>query len=768
MSCDNSNNNQTENTESEPSSQKGQSITADKGNGDNPDKTSSAPDNPVESLLNDGLGEMMAGNFIEYASYVIKDRAIPDLDDGLKPVQRRILHSLYQMDDGRFHKVANVIGNTMQYHPHGDASIGNALVVLANKEYFIEKQGNFGNILTGDEASAPRYIECRLTRLARDVLFNPEITEFAPSYDGRKQEPVKLPAKIPVVLLLGAEGIAVGMSTRILPHNFKEVLEAQIAILEGRPYMLYPDFLTGGIADVSEYDNGNGRIKIRARIDIPDKKRLVIKELPATKTTESLISSIEEAAKRGKIKIAGINDFTTDEPEIEIKLSRGVYAKDTIKQLYAYTDCEVSLSTSMVVIKDDTPEILSISDILEYCTEKLVQNLQKELELELDKLRESFHQKTLVQIFIEERIYKRIEEAASYENVLAEVREGLEPYRDKLNRDITDEDIERLLKIPIRRISRFDIEKNQQDITGILSNIENVKYNLTNLTQYTVDYLQDLISRYGEYYPRRTKIDELEEVSARDVALKNVKVGHDKVGHFIGSEVRNSNKNQDYMVCTEYDKLIPLKNDGTFKVIPVPQKQYVGPVKYLLKANKDQVYSMIYRDRKTGKHYAKRFKIDSFIMNREYKLIPDNCFIECLYFSDAPLVRCDFKNQKAEPVSAELDFQTIPLRSRGARGIKISDRKISSFTLLKRETPVTSEEDAPQAEEDDAVGEKVKTDPDAAEKSEEPAQQETVSKDTGQSSAAGDAKTSGQEESKGAKHQPPKTRIDEDGTFTLT
>ena len=640
---------------------------------------------PNATVMNNGLGEMMAGNFIEYASYVIKDRAIPDLKDGLKPVQRRILHVLNQMDDGRFHKVANVIGNTMQYHPHGDASIGSALVVLANKEYFIEKQGNFGNIITGDEASAPRYIECRLTNLARDVLFNKEITEYAPSYDGRKQEPVTLPAKIPVVLLLGAEGIAVGMSTRIPPHNFKEVLQAQIAYLENRSFTLYPDYPTGGLMDVSEYENGTGRIKIRARIEIPDKKRLVITELPATKTTETLINSIEEAAKRGKIKIAGINDYTTDKPEIEIKLPRGIYAQDTIKQLYAYTDCEIGLSTSMVVINDDTPEIMTIDDILTYCTDKLVNDLKKELEIALAKYREQYHQKTLVQIFIENRIYKRIEEAKSYEKVMSEVREGLEPYKDKLNREITDDDIANLLKIQIRRISRFDIDQNQQEIDDILTNIEKVKHNLENLTKYTIDYLQNLLDKYADFYPRRTAIDELEDVSAKEVALKNVKIGHDKVGNFVGSEVRNSNKNEDYMVCSEYDRLILLQNNGKFQVIPVPRKQYVGAVKYLLKVNKDQTYSMVYRDRKTGKHYAKRFKIDSFIMNREYKTIPDNCIIEHLYLSSNPLLRCEFKNKTNAAPHMDLDFNEVPVRSRGARGVKISDRVIARFTRLKRE-----------------------------------------------------------------------------------
>ena len=653
---------------------------------------------PFANLINDSLGDMMAGNFIEYASYVIKDRAIPDIEDGFKPVQRRILHALNEMDDGRFHKVANVIGQTMQYHPHGDASIGNALVVLANKEYFIEKQGNFGNILTGDDASAPRYIECRLTRLAREVLFNKELTDYAPSYDGRKQEPITLPAKIPVILLQGADGIAVGMSTRILPHNFNEVLKAQIAVLRGKSFKLYPDFLTAGVMDASEYDNGNGRVKVRARIEIVDQKTLVIREIPATTTTESLISSIEEAARRNKIKIASINDYTTENPEIEIKLPRGVYAEDTIKRLYAYTNCEVGLSTSMVIIRQNRPEIIAIEDILSYCTAKLVELLKRELEIELGKLHDSFHDKTLAQIFIENRIYKRIEEAKTFEKVMQEVREGLEPFKDKLKRPITDEDIQKLLEIRIRRISRFDIEKNQKELQEILDQIDQVKHNLENLTDYAIDYLKHLIKTYGKQFPRRTEIQELEDISAREVALKNVKVGHDKVNHFVGSQVKNSNKNEEPIACSEYDRLVLMRNNGKVKVIKVPEKQYVGPVKYLFHADDNQVYCMIYRDRKTGKHYIKRFKLDSYIMNREYSTIPKNCIIENIYTNYGMVVRCEFEHKGGSEPYTDIEVDDVQMRSRGARGFKISDRKIAGFTIIKRGSPTPPKKEMEEAE----------------------------------------------------------------------
>jgi len=646
----------------------------------------------TSSQVNDSLGEMLAANFIEYASYVIKDRAIPNVTDGLKPVQRRILHSLHEMDDGRFHKVANVIGNTMKYHPHGDASIGSALVVLANKEYFIEKQGNFGNPLTGDQASAARYIECRLTPLAREVLFNREITEYIDSYDGRNKEPVVFPAKLPVLLMLGADGIAVGMSTHIMPHNFNELLKAQIAILRGRSFKVYPDFFSGGMMDVNEYNDGNGKIKVRAKIDTPDEKTLIIRTVPPTTTTESLMNSIEEASRRGKIKITGINDYTADKVEIEIKLPRGVYAEQTVKQLYAYTDCETSISTSLVVIKDNCPVIVSVSDVLLHNTEMLVENLKRELEIKLGKLQDRFHEKTLAQIFIENRIYKRIEECETYEKVISEVKKGLNDFKKLLRRPITNEDIEKLLQIQIRRISKFDLQKNQKELDDILKGIDEVQHHLDNLTEYAIDYLKDLRRRYGKLYPRRTEISDLETISAKDVARKNVKIGHDRKNNFVGTDVKNSNKNEEPLVCTEFDRLILLQSNGKFKVIPIPDRLYIGTVKHLLKADKNQVYSMIYREKKSGKKYAKRFCIDRYIMNKEYSVIPKGCIIESFFTNCGVVLRGDFKHKGGTEDHIEIIFDDIEIRSTVARGFKVSSREIDNLSVIKRGTATPQKE----------------------------------------------------------------------------
>ncbi len=633
----------------------------------------------------DSLRELMASNFVEYASYVIKERAIPDVFDGLKPVQRRILWSLHILDDGRFHKVANVIGHTMQYHPHGDASIGSALVVLANKEYFIDKQGNFGNILTGDAASAARYIECRLSPLAREVLFNDEITRFIDAYDGRKKEPQSVPSKVPSLLMMGSDGIAVGMTTRVLPHNFCELLKAQIAILKNQSFKLYPDFLAGGLMDVSDYQDGNGRVKLRARIEEVNDKTLVIREVPPTVTTETLMSSIEDAVRKGKIKVAEINDYTGEQVEIEISLPRGVYAKNTKKQLYAYTNCEISLSATLIVIHENRPVQMSVSEVLHLNTQKLVADLKKELEIELGKLHDRFHEKTLAQIFIENRIYKRIEECDTYEAVLREVKKGLEKFRDQLRRDITDEDIEKLLQLQIRRISKFDINKNRQEIDNILKNIDETEYSLNHLTEHTINFIQALLKKYGEHYPRRTEIEDLERIDVKQVALQNVRVGHDRSHHFVGTEVKNSNRSDDPLVCTEFDRLVLLRSDGTFKVIPIPEKEYVGPVKYLLKADKEQIYCMIYRDRKTNKYYAKRFQVDSYIMDKEYKSMPKNCIIENLYTNYGVVVRCEYKpNKRLKDQYVDVDFEDIPLRSRGARGFKIADHPVASFVQLRR------------------------------------------------------------------------------------
>ena len=406
-------------------------------------------------------------NFLEYASYVIRDRAIPDLEDGLKPVQRRVLHTLLEIDDGKFHKVANVVGQCMKYHPHGDASIAGALVVLANKDLFIDKQGNFGNILTGDEASAARYIECRIKPIARDILYNPDITKFVPSYDGRNMEPVAFRAKLPLCIILGAEGIAVGMSTRILSHNIREVIEAEKSCLMGKPFQLYPDFQTGGLTDVSEYEDGKGKIVSRVRMDTSDPKRIVITELAYGSTTESLISSLENAAKLGRIKISSINDYTTDRVEIEIVLQRGVYAKDVIEALYAFTECEVSVSLNLLVIKDNMPVVMTVTEVIQHHAKQLEQILKEELELERKNLLDRLHARTLERIFVEERIYKKIEEMKTAEAVIKAVIDGFKPFEAELIRPITKDDVERLLKIPIRRISLYDINKNRQEVKEI-------------------------------------------------------------------------------------------------------------------------------------------------------------------------------------------------------------------------------------------------------------------------------------------------------------
>lgn len=675
------------------------SIADDDGDGQSPGAIADVDED-------DRLGRMMAVNFLEYASYVIRDRAIPDVADGLKPVQRRILHSLHSMDDGRFHKVANVIGHTMQYHPHGDASIGSALVVLANKEYFIDRQGNFGNIYTGDEASAARYIECRLTPLAREVLFNRETTEFVDSYDGRNQEPVTLPAKVPVLLMLGADGIAVGMTTRVLPHNFRELLEAQIAVLQGQPFRLYPDFVTGGIMDASEYEDGAGRIKLRARIEEVNEKTLVIREIPATTTTESLTASIEDAVKKGRIKLASINDYTAEQVEIELKLPRGIYAREVIPQLYAYTSCEVSITSNIVVISENMPVEFTVTEVVRRSTDQLVDLLRRELEIKYGKLEDRFHGLTLAQLFIEHRIYKRIEEKETYEEVLAEVHAGLAPFREQLRRDITDEDIEKLLQLQIRRISRFDINRNREELERIVEDMRETRHHLDHLIDYAIHYVEDLIERFAGAHPRRTEVMKLEQVDVKEVALQNIKVGHDRVNQFVGTEVRNSNRNDSPLACTEYDRLLLLKNDGVLRVINIPDKLYVGPLKLCDKHDRDQTFSMLYRHKKSNTYYAKRFKVDRFITDREYNSLPDGCIIVGLYTNQGVELRLDLKPAARRQVDhVEVVFDDIPLRALTARGLKVTSYPVASVVVTKRgtaEVPVAAVPEAsPEAVEND-------------------------------------------------------------------
>ena len=653
------------------------------------------------------LRKLMDSNFIEYASYVIKERAIPDVDDGLKPVQRRILWALHKIDDGKFHKVANVIGDTMKYHPHGDASIGDALVVLANKDYYIEKQGNFGNLLTGDGASAARYIECRLTPLAKEVLFNNDITEFIDSYDGRNKEPVTLPVKIPSLLMLGAEGIAVGMATKIMPHNFKELLEAQIAVLRKQKFQLFPDFTQGGIMDVAEYNDGNGKITIRAKIERNGRK-LIVREIPATTTTESLIASIEKAVARSKIKLASINDYTTDQVEIEITPMRGYDPEKCLKALYAYTDCSVSISANLTVICDNKPCQMSVSDVIKRNTEKLRDYLQRELEIELAKLEDKFHEKTLAQIFIENRIYKRIEECKSEELVFAEVHKGLKKFRHLLKRDVTDEDIVKLLAIPIRRISLFDINKNRKDIDDILKQIEEVRKNLANLTRYAIKYLKDLIAKYAEGHERKTEIVSFERIDKQAVALNNIKVGWDRKGCYIGTSV----KSEERVKCNEYDHLLCIERKGTYKVINIPDKMFVGRLYYFTKYDKDQEYFIVYSEKKTGKFFAKRTVINKFITDKEYTLCPDGCKLEIITTRPNSLYEFKIDTKVKDKKKLRFNLSEAPERTPKARGQLISPKKILGFKFIEIiEEPTEVNEEIPAPEEAQNLKEQTTAEP---------------------------------------------------------
>ncbi|HEY3914126.1 MAG TPA: DNA topoisomerase IV subunit A [Verrucomicrobiae bacterium] len=570
-------------------------------------------------------------SFLEYASYVIRDRAIPNLADGLKPVQRRILWTLREKDDGRFIKVATVAGAAMQYHPHGDASINDALVVLANKRYLIEGQGNFGNIFTGDVAAAPRYIECRLTELARTEVFNDEITDFVPSYDGRAKEPVALPCKLPLLLMLGTEGIAVGMSARILPHNFPELLEAQIAILKKQPFKVLPDFQTGGLMDAREYRDGAGQIKVRAKIKIKDDSTVLIKEIPPTTTTESLTASIEDASRKGKIKVKSINDFTSEEVEIEVRAPSGVSATQLVDALYAFTDCEVTIASRIVVIKENRPVELTVSEVLRENTTQLVATLKRELELKESQLEQELHAKTLVRLFIENRIYKRIEQARTNEAVIEEIHEGFKPLRRQMRRDLTPEDIEMLLGIRIRRISLFDINKHREEMDKVKGDLEQTRGHLKNVTKYTIGRLEALLEKYGPVYPRMTKSSRYDEVDAREVAFKGFKVAYDRESGYIGYKVSGEEFKCD---CTKFDKLLLVFKDGHYKVVELPEKMFVGPeLVYSAVPDRDKVITLAYTNREAT--FLKRFTFGGTIMNKEYFCIPPKSKI--LFFeTDTP------------------------------------------------------------------------------------------------------------------------------------
>jgi len=631
------------------------------------------------------IKQLMQHNYITYASYVILDRAIPNVVDGLKPVQRRILYMLWLMHDGKLHKVANVAGQTMALHPHGDAPITEALVNMANKGYLLDMQGNFGNLFTGDSAAASRYIETRLSPLAKETLFNPDITVLTSSYDSRHQEPVCLPAKIPVVLMQGVDGIAVGMATHIFPHNFIELLEAEIAILEGKPFNILPDFPTGGIMDASQYEKGKGRIKLRAKIEVRDSKTLVIKEICHGTTTESLIRSIDEAAKKGKIKIEGIQDYTAGNVEIEIKMSRGHYAQDVFDALYAYTECEVPLSSQIVVIKDNMPWEADVDEILHYHTEKLQEYIRRELEIEEGRLREKIFDKSLEQIFIENRLYKHLEEVDSYEKIHHTIANSLKPFHNQLLREPTEEDRERLLNIPIRRISRFDLGKSQEEILSFQEQLAKVEKELKNIKKVTIRYLQNLQKKYHKDYPRRTEIQTIQQVDMRAMETKQVNIRFDPASGFIGTKVESEH----ILECTNFDKLLVIFKDGSYQVINIPEKQYMhhegNKVVYLGVADKKTVVNIVYRDPKTHCAFAKRFVVEKFILEKSYRYLEEGMTLD--YISTSPNVTLELQLiPKARQKISKIPFKLENVLVKGvtAKGVKMTPHAVKKIVELKK------------------------------------------------------------------------------------
>ncbi len=628
------------------------------------------------------LKPLMDQNFLEYASYVIKDRAIPDILDGLKPVQRRILHTMREMDDGKFSKVANIVGDTMKLHPHGDASIGSALIVMANKEYFIEKQGNFGNILTGDPASAPRYIEARLTPLAKEVLFNAELTEFSDSYDGRNKEPIVLPAKLPVTLLFGAEGIAVGMSTRILPHNFNEVIDAQIAFLNNIPFKLFPDFMNGGFLDTGQYEDGCGKVRVRARIDITDEKILTVRELPFGVTTESLIQSVQDAVNKGKFKLSSIDDFTAEKVEIELKAVRGMDAKKLLKLLYAFTQCEVSISVNLLLIQANQPVQLTVSEVLRQNTIRLKDILRRELLLSLEQARRKWHMRRMEMYFIGEKIYQKLEACDSYEEALEVVKKAVLQIESVLPFPVEQADIEKLLTLQIKRISRYDQQESQKELDKLKVTISSLNKSLKDIPLYTIKYLEKIKDKYGQDYPRRSKIKSFDEIRAQDVAEKQ-KVGWDRKEGFLGLNVKSATTT---FFCSAYDKMVVIRKDGSYQVIRVPEKQFIGKNAICVeKLNSETVHNVIYWEGATRVCYAKRFRVEKFIMDREYNLFPAKKGAKILHLSQGEGILLEVSFVPTPRIRKSNDIyilDDLAIKGIQARGNKVSSKSVQSVKVV--------------------------------------------------------------------------------------
>ena len=623
--------------------------------------------------------------FLDYASYVILERAVPQYDDGFKPVQRRILHAMKEMDDGRFHKVANIIGQTMQYHPHGDAAIGDALVNIGQKALLIDTQGNWGDTRTGDSAAAPRYIEARLSKFALDVVFNKDITYWRNSYDGRKQEPVALPVKFPMLLTQGVEGIAVGLSTKIMPHNFCELIKASIDTLNGKKSKLLPDFPSGGMGDFTQYNGGQkgGKVRLRADIEVVDKSTLAITSVPYNTTTGSLIDTILKANDSGKIKIKKVEDNTAQIVEILVHLKQGVSSDVAIDALYAFTNCEVSISPNCCVIINDTPRFLPIDDLLKMSTENTVELLRKELEIQKYVLEEKWHFSTLERIFIKNRIYRDIEECETWEAVLSTIDKGLGPFKSQFKREVTEEDLVRLTEIKIKRISKFDSLKADELIAKIEANLEEVKNNLNHLTEYAIRYFEQILKNHGEGRERKTEIAQFDTIKARRVAAANVKLYMNREDGFVGSSLR---KDEFICDCSDLDDIIIIRQDGKLIVTRIGEKTFVGKniihAAIWKKNDKHMVYNVIYYDGGSGISYAKRFSVTSIIRDREYDLTQGNENSQLLYFtanpnSESEMVMVNLHNSaKARKKVFDFNFGELAIKGRGVKGNIVSKHRV--------------------------------------------------------------------------------------------
>tara|TARA_Y100000768_G_scaffold68316_1_gene47888 strand:- start:2192 stop:4729 length:2538 start_codon:yes stop_codon:yes gene_type:complete len=615
--------------------------------------------------------------FIDYASYVILERAIPKVEDGLKPVQRRILHSMHEMHDGRFHKVANVIGNTMKYHPHGDAAIGDSLVNLGQKKLLIETQGNWGDVITGDKAAAPRYIESKLSELSIDTVFNDDITEFQKSYDGRNNEPITLPVKIPLLLINGAEGIAVGLSTKILPHNFIEVVKGCVAYLKDKPFSLYPDFSGGGLIDISDYKSGKrgGKVRVRAEIEILDKTNLLISSVPYGTTTSSLIDSILKANESGKIKIKKIEDNSAEKIQINITLSKGISPNVAVDALYAFTNCETSISPNCCVIKQNRPEFLNVKDLLRESVDYSVSVFKRELELEHTRLNQKWHMLHLERIFIDKKIYLDIEKCDSWDSIISTIREKINPHISNLKREVTDEDLVKLTEIRIRKITKFDKQKHDKNITLLEENIDEVENNLKHLKEYVIRFFEMILKKYSELYSRKTKIATFDKVKASNVAISNKKLYVNKAEGFIGYNIKDGDFVSE---CSDIDLAIVFHSDGKYLITSISDKKYVGKdildVSIWKKQDKHRVYNVIYKDGKTGFSYAKRFNVTSMIKDKQYDLTSGSEKSKIQYFSNNPnseSEKVDIKihsKSNARKKLFEYDFADIAIKNRTSKG----------------------------------------------------------------------------------------------------